>query len=114
MVTSRGTGRWVLPKGNVRKREAPHMAAAREALEEAGVTGPVGETPVGRYLYCKLLPSGAGVRTEVQVFALAVTEERDAWPEVAERTRQWFSCEEAAAAVDEPDLAALIREFRPA
>jgi 8-oxo-dGTP pyrophosphatase MutT (NUDIX family) len=114
MVTSRGTGRWVLPKGNVRKREAPHAAAAREALEEAGVTGPTDKVPVGHYLYCKLLTSGAGVRTEVQVFALAVADEHDAWPEVAERTRRWFSCEEAAAAVDEPDLAALIRNFRPA
>ncbi len=112
LVTSRGTGRWVVPKGNVGKREVPHMAAAREALEEAGVTGAVCPSSLGSYFYRKTLSSGAAIRAEVQVFPLAVTGELDEWPEAAQRTRRWFSLAEAAAAVDEPDLGLLIRSFR--
>ncbi len=112
LVTSRGTGRWVLPKGNVNKREAPHMAAAREALEEAGVTGAVCPSALGSYFYRKTLTSGAAIRAEVQLFPLAVTGELDEWPEADQRTRRWFSLTEAAASVEEADLGVLIRSFR--
>jgi len=112
LVTSRGTGRWVLPKGNVGKREAPHMAAAREALEEAGVTGAVCPSALGTYSYRKTLTSGAAIRAEVQLFPLAVTRELDEWPEADQRTRRWFSLAEAAGAVEEADLGVLIRSFR--
>ena len=37
LVTSRETRRWIIPKGWPMERRAPHAAAAREALEEAGV-----------------------------------------------------------------------------
>jgi 8-oxo-dGTP pyrophosphatase MutT (NUDIX family) len=33
LVTSRDTGRWVIPKGWPKGRKAPHASAAREALE---------------------------------------------------------------------------------
>ena len=112
LVTSRGTGRWVVPKGNVGKREAAHVAAAREAMEEAGVAGAVCPSPIGSYFYRKTLGSGATVRAQVQVFPLAVTDELAAWAEDGQRTRQWFSLTEAADAVDEADLGSLIRGFR--
>ena len=38
MVLSRDSGRWQLPGGLVEPDESPQQAAAREALEEAGVT----------------------------------------------------------------------------
>ncbi|EGD57680.1 hypothetical protein Y88_3006 [Novosphingobium nitrogenifigens DSM 19370] len=112
LVTSRGTGRWVLPKGNGSKGEQPHAAAAREALEEAGVTGAICPTPIGSYQYRKTLRSGAAVKANVLVFPLAVTSELDGWQEAGERTRRWFSLAEAAQMVDEPDLAVMIRCFR--
>jgi 8-oxo-dGTP pyrophosphatase MutT (NUDIX family) len=112
LVTSRGTGRWVVPKGNVGKREAPYVAAAREALEEAGVAGAISALPLGNYVYCKILRSGVGIRAKVQVYPLAVTDELREWAEAGERTRQWFSQSEAADLVDEPDLGNLIRSFR--
>ena len=37
LVTSRGTKRWVIPKGNPIKGLKAHKAAAQEAFEEAGV-----------------------------------------------------------------------------
>jgi 8-oxo-dGTP pyrophosphatase MutT (NUDIX family) len=68
LVTSRGTGRWVIPKGNSGKGEAAHAAAAREAEEEAGVIGAICPAALGRYEYRKTLRSGAAVMVQVQVF----------------------------------------------
>jgi predicted phosphate transport protein (TIGR00153 family) len=90
---------------------APHAAAAEEALEEAGVTGPVCPTPLGSYRYRKRKGSGASLMLDVDVFPLAVTEELATWKEQKERERRWFTLAEAAAAVDEPDLRNLIRSF---
>lgn len=36
LVTSRGGGRWIIPKGNPIPGLAPHEVASKEALEEAG------------------------------------------------------------------------------
>jgi 8-oxo-dGTP pyrophosphatase MutT (NUDIX family) len=113
MVTSRETRRWVIPKGNVMRSVAPHHAAAIEAEEEAGVRGAVGPAPIGSYRYCKKRRGGASLMLNVDVFPLAVTEELDSWKEQGERERRWFSLEDAALAVEEEDLAALIRGFDP-
>lgn len=111
LITSRETRRWIVPKGNPMKGLAPHEAAAVEAKEEAGVVGEVRPTALGSYRYLKRRGSGASVWAVVDVFPLAVTEELRTWDEQHERERRWFSPAEAADAVDEPDLAALIREF---
>lgn len=113
LITSLGTGRWVLPKGNVRKKEAPAAAAAREAMEEAGVTGAVSDAVIGTYRYAKVRRDGGSVPARVSVFALAVGEAHDIWPEAASRIRCWCTPHEAAELVDEPDLAALIAGFVP-
>ena len=44
--TSNGE-RWTFPKGGVERGESMSQAAAREAREEAGVTGLVGSEPLG-------------------------------------------------------------------
>jgi len=111
LITSRGTGRWVIPKGNEISGLSPHAAAAREAEEEAGVLGAVCPTPLGSYRYRKRRSSGASVWADVDVFPFAVTKELDNWEEQHQRTRQWFSLSEAADRVDEDDLRALIRSF---
>ncbi|KHK93716.1 phosphate transport regulator [Novosphingobium malaysiense] len=111
LITSRETRRWVIPKGGLMKGLAPHAAAAVEAEEEAGVLGAVCPTPIGSYRYRKRRRSGASVWADVDVFPFAVTEELDTWDEQHERERRWFSLAEAAEAVDEEDLQALIRSF---
>ena len=111
LVTSRGTGRWVLPKGWPEKREFLYEAAAREAIEEAGVTGTMATEEVGRFYYGKVLPSGLNWRCEVRVYPLHVEAVADKWPERKHRTRRWFSPQEAAALVDEADLGELIAGF---
>jgi predicted phosphate transport protein (TIGR00153 family) len=113
LVTSRETRRWVIPKGNVSAGLAPHVAAANEAEEEAGVCGLICPTPIGSYRYRKRRGSGASLMADVDVFPLAVTRELTEWKEKGQRDRRWFTLREAAAAVDEPDLRDLIRSFGP-
>lgn len=113
LITSRATRRWVIPKGNIGSRISPHVAAAREATEEAGVVGALCPVPLGAYRYRKLRASGASLMIDVDVYPLAVTQELADWKERAERERRWFSLAEAAKAVDEPDLSELMRSFAP-
>jgi 8-oxo-dGTP pyrophosphatase MutT (NUDIX family) len=111
MVTSRDTRRWVLPKGWPEGEESLSEAAAREAQEEAGVSGRIAIAELGSYYYGKRLPTGLERRCQVLVFPLEVSRIADKWPEKKRRTRQWFTPAAAAKAVQEPDLAELIAEF---
>ena len=111
MVTSRDTGRWIVPKGWTMKDKKPWAAAAIEALEEAGVTGHVGREPFGIYRYPKLLDNGKTVTCNVRVYPMIVEEQKNKWKEKAERTREWFNVSEAAGLVDEPQLADLLKSL---
>jgi 8-oxo-dGTP pyrophosphatase MutT (NUDIX family) len=108
LVTSRDTGRWVVPRGNPIPGLAPHQSAAQEAWEEAGVRGAVSDQPLGRYRYKKRRKLGFSVRAQVHLFEMLVTEVLEDWPERHQRRREWFAPIAAAAAVDEPELKALI------
>jgi len=109
LITSRGTGRWIIPKGWPMKRRAPHSTAAREALEESGVLGQIGKTPIGSFSHRKALKQGRAVICEVEVFPLEVTRQCKTWPEKGKRKVQWFSPSDAAKAVRQPLLGAIIR-----
>jgi predicted phosphate transport protein (TIGR00153 family) len=114
LITSRGTGRWVLPKGNLSRSLSDHAAAEREANEEAGVIGAICPVPIGNYTYRKQLASGASLLTNVAVYPLAVTGVMDEWKEAGQRTRQWFNLTQAASLVDEAELRVLIQSFSTA
>jgi 8-oxo-dGTP pyrophosphatase MutT (NUDIX family) len=111
LITSRETQRWVVPRGNVIKGLAPHLSAAQEAYEEAGIRGHAQSEAIGRYRYKKRLRLGRIVTAEVLLFALEVTDELDEWPERHQRQRRWFDPPAAAELVDEPELKALILAF---
>jgi 8-oxo-dGTP pyrophosphatase MutT (NUDIX family) len=109
LITSRETRRWVVPRGNPIAGLRNHEAAAQEAYEEAGIRGAVEDEAIGTYRYDKRRRDGSAVPAEVALFRMIVGEEADEWPERHERERRWFSVEDAASAVDEAELAALIR-----
>lgn len=111
LITSRDSGRWVLPKGWPEGREEMHEAALREAAEEAGLHGAISPAETGRYFYGKCLKSGLERRCEVFVFPLRVEQVDRKWPERGQRIRRWFQPPEAASHVREPDLAELLAEF---
>lgn len=111
LVTSRETHRWVLPKGWMERRLAPHALAAKEALEEAGVLGEVERRPIGRYDYLKRGPRDRVTPCSVRVFPLRVERLLDKWPEWRQRQRRWFSPAEAAMAVEEGGLVRLLLQL---
>jgi 8-oxo-dGTP pyrophosphatase MutT (NUDIX family) len=111
LITSRETGRWVLPKGWPEGKEQLWDAAAREAGEEAGIAGAIASAEIGYYYYSKASSSGQGKHCRVHVFPMEIDRVKDKWPERKRRRRQWFSPEQAATNVNEPDLAELIAEF---
>lgn len=112
LITSRETGRWVIPKGNIDSGQTPHGAAVTEALEEAGVRGRTDDRVIGHYRYHKYRTREHWDLAEVAVFAMEVTHELDEWKEMAERKRKWFPRAKAADRVGEKQLKALIRGFR--
>ncbi|MGV1964143.1 NUDIX hydrolase [Agrobacterium sp. 22-222-1] len=112
LITSRGSGRWVIPKGWGMSKKKPHEVAAREAWEEAGVRGRVKKAPAGLYTYNKTLKSGEIVPSVVQVHVLNVRKLSNNFPEAGQRELRWFRPDEAAAAVEEPELKSLLRSTR--
>lgn len=111
LLTSRDTGRWVIPKGWPMGVRPAHEVAATEAFEEAGVKGIVEREPLGTFGYGKAMPEGLVLPCEVQVHALEVTGSVEDYKERGERRLEWVSPGEAEARVAEPGLKKLIRTF---
>jgi phosphohistidine phosphatase len=106
LVTSRRGTRWVLPKGVVEPGLSPAASAANEALEEAGVRGPIDDEPLGTYQHRKW----GGICT-VQVFAMEIEEEVPDWPEASTRRRAWLAIDDARRRVDEEGLKRIFDRF---
>lgn len=111
MITSRETRRWVIPKGGRMSGKTDAEAAATEALEEAGVLGEIAPTPIGKFRYTKVVGPSDNRPCVVSVFPLRVSIQLGDWAEADQRERLWMSWDDAARAVHEPDLAALIMMF---
>lgn len=111
LISSRETGRWVVPKGWSMRGKTNPQAAKQEAYEEAGIDGRIDTSSIGDYHYLKRLKTGEGRMVTVEVFPLEVTGEHAAWPEMGQHTLQWMNSIEAALAVDELELRALIAKF---
>lgn len=103
LVTSRGTRRFVIPKGWRMRKLSDWKAAAKEAEQEAGVIGTTAHRPIGRYLYWKRLKKFF-VPISVAVYPLEVNEELSTWQEQQERLREWLTPTQAMTLVDEPEL----------
>ena len=108
LITSRDSGRWVIPKGRPMRGHKPHQVARREAWEEAGVRGVVHKSACGQFHYLKTLPQGGVARCLVQVHVLDVASLAPTFPEMNERRLRWFGPRDAAAAVKEPELSAIL------
>ncbi len=104
LITSRDTGRWVIPKGWPMEGRTLSGAAAQEAWEEAGVRGTIRPSELGRFHYSKKQDKGYAVPIEMRVYLLSVDSLSDQFPEVRQRKRRWFAPVEAARMVIEPGL----------
>ncbi|AVA25099.1 NUDIX hydrolase [Rhizobium sp. NXC24] len=108
LVTSRESGRWVIPKGWPIKGKKPHEVAAIEAFEEAGVRGKIKKKPFGYFTYLKQLADGNRVPCIVQLHLLEVEKIYEDFPERGQRRNAWVSFIEAANRVREPELKGLL------
>jgi len=113
LVTSRGTGRWVMPKGWPMDGHTAAATAAQEAWEEAGVRGTAIEQCLGQYSYQKWRDPAAQLPIVVMVYPVAVIKLVDEFPEQGQRERKWFSPAMAADNVQEPELARILQAFHP-
>lgn len=113
LVTSRGTKRWIIPKGWPMDGATPGKSAAREAWEEGGVTGKTFETSLGLFTYSKKMGPDKALPCAVIVYPLKVKEVHARYPERKERKRKWLKPADAAKRVSEPELAFMLRHFDP-
>ncbi|UAB89638.1 NUDIX hydrolase [Ruegeria sp. SCSIO 43209] len=112
LITSRGTGRWIIPKGwPIDGLNGPETAL-REAWEEAGVRATeVQKDPVGHYSYDKRLDDGTALPVITSVYRIEVTDLADVFPESDQRKRCWVSPKVAAERVQEPELRDLLLQL---
>jgi len=105
LITSRDTGRWIVPKGwPIDGLDGPG-SALQEAWEEAGVArANIRSEPIGYYAYDKGLAEGMTTPVRATVYLTEVETLKADYPEADQRKRQWFSAKEAAQLVDEPEL----------
>lgn len=111
MITSRGTGRWIVPKGNPIKGLKAHHVAAREAFEEAGITGTPVSKSVGKFFSGKQRPGQSETENEVTVYPLLVTEQFQDWPERRQRKGRWLSPIAASHLVENASLKRILQIF---
>jgi 8-oxo-dGTP pyrophosphatase MutT (NUDIX family) len=105
LITSRDTGRWIVPKGWPIKGLNSKETALQEAWEEAGVKrGKASKNPIGAYTYEKRQDTGWSFPVKTLVYSVSVKDLQDSYPEVHERNRKWVTAEEAANMVHEPEL----------
>jgi 8-oxo-dGTP pyrophosphatase MutT (NUDIX family) len=110
LLTSRGKGRWGIPKGWPMQDRSPREAARREAFEEAGLKGHViRRRAIGRYRYRKNEGDRLGKIT-VAVFVMQVDRQVRSWPEKPERKTRWFSPAEAAERIPDRRLGRLLKK----
>ncbi len=108
LVTSRDTGKWIIPKGWAEKKRKPWQVAASEAFEEAGVVGEIDTAAAASFTYRKGTGGGGILDCEMKVYLLEVREELADWPEKGQRERRWVSPSEAAMLVSDAGMVDLL------
>lgn len=110
LVTSRDTGRWIIPKGWPIRGLKSCEAALREAWEEAGVrNSKATKEPVGAYTYQKRQSAGWDMPVKTLVYSVAVKDLSEDFPEAHQRTRKWVKADAAAEMVNETELKSIFR-----
>ena len=112
LITSRESGRWIVPKGWPMEGKTPAECAMIEAWEEAGVRGEVTGGCLGLFSYYKSIERN-GLPCVAMVYPVLVTNLEDKFPEAGQRRRKWFRLKKASDKVDEAELAHLLRNFDP-
>lgn len=111
-VTSRKKKQWILPKGGVPRGMLPHNAAAREAMQEAGVLGTVQPEPIADILVERRGGQDMAGAVRFIFFPIAVTTELAYWPEDYFRKRKWLPLEQALKSAGKSYVRDALQRFR--
>ncbi|KIC43799.1 NUDIX hydrolase [Ruegeria sp. ANG-S4] len=112
LITSRNTGRWIIPKGWPIDGLDGAGTARQEAWEEAGVRAmSVDPDPIGRFTYDKVLKDGSAQPVLTWIYHLEVKDLAEDYPEVGQRNRVWLSPAIAAERVQEHELRDLLQKM---
>jgi phosphohistidine phosphatase len=107
LIGSSKQNHWVVPKGIHEPGLSAQESAAREALEEAGITGHVDQDMIGKYEYRKW-----GASCKVEVYSMQVDKilPDNKWQE-AHRGRRWVTADEAIKLIKEPAMRPMIKSL---
>ncbi len=92
LITSSHKNNWGFPKGGQEKKLSGPVNAAKEAFEEAGISGKKKLHKLGHYVYNK---GSTGRDQVVTMYGMEVTKEHKNWPEKTMRSRRWFKFKDA-------------------
>lgn len=106
LITSRGKGDWIFPKGRVEEGDSLQKTAEREALEEAGVLGYVYPQPFASYRQKRQYGCD-----HVSVFLMSVQQVLEDWSEKSERKRKWVPYDRLRKVLKKETLVPLIPEI---
>ena len=113
LITSRGTNRWIIPKGWPIDGKTPDECALIESWEEAGVKGKVSGGCLGLYSYHKDMDDDQALPCVAMVYPIKVKSLSKSYPEAGQRQRKWLRPKKAASRVQEPELARIMKNFDP-
>jgi ADP-ribose pyrophosphatase YjhB (NUDIX family) len=102
LISKKRSKKWGIPKGRVNASLSFGETAAKEAFEEAGVTGRISPNCIGMFRATKGTPTPKHI--EVWVYLLEVDETVLDWPEKDKRQIRWAPCKIAARELREPVL----------
>jgi ADP-ribose pyrophosphatase YjhB (NUDIX family) len=102
LISKKRSKKWGIPKGRVNASLSFGETAAKEAFEEAGVTGRISPNCIGMFRATKRTPTPKHI--EVWVYLLEVDETVLDWPEKDKRQIRWAPCKIAARELREPVL----------
>jgi 8-oxo-dGTP pyrophosphatase MutT (NUDIX family) len=114
MVTSRRTGRWILPKGWPEPGLNHAETAALEAWEEAGLRGDISRQCYASYETRKFVPPDETIPVTMEIYLLKDPKQYSDWPEKGQREVKWFAVDEAIENARDIGLATLLKSFEPA
>jgi len=104
LITSTKKHKWIIPKGIVEPGMSAKTSAGKEAFEEAGVYGKVSDKCIGSYRYEKWQ---AECVVDVYPFKVSRVSSEKNWQE-SHRKRDWFSVEQAAEKLQQPELVSML------
>lgn len=104
LITTRKSGKWIVPKGIVEPDLSPAASAIKEALEEAGVEGEVIDGIDSSYTDEKW-----NGECRVVLYPLKVEKQHKHWDEEEDRRRKWVALEEVDEYIHNPELTEALR-----